>query len=122
MDCGFDRGLISSYADRAAEGEALRSVQEHLPLCESCTMMLAEIRALGTALGGMQRENASTELIDSILSQTESRAQERSGMTVLKLPGAVWRTVVDGLEIDDERREALRRELPEWAARWVMFI
>jgi hypothetical protein len=84
--------------------------------------VLNEIQTFGTALGAVPRLRASDGLIQRILLQSKSGAGKRRRGSGRRILVEILKTVADGLKIDAEREESLRRELPEWVARWVMYI
>ncbi|HTK80892.1 MAG TPA: hypothetical protein VL633_01230 [Bacteroidota bacterium] len=122
MNCEFDKSFISLHADGITAGNELQLTQRHLAVCEECREVLNEIQTFGTALGAVPRLRASDGLIQRILLQSKSGAGKRRRGSGRRILVEILKTVADGLKIDAEREESLRRELPEWVARWVMYI
>lgn len=119
MNCEFDRELLSLYADGALKSGLLLSVEDHISGCADCRRELEEIRMIGTTLSNIPREAAPLELIDRILRE---HSDEPAWVTLGRSISAVWKTAMQGFRIEAEREARLRRELPEWVARWVLFI
>ncbi|HZD54805.1 MAG TPA: anti-sigma factor [Candidatus Aquicultoraceae bacterium] len=54
MDCAEIRELISAWLDGEASPEEVRRVEEHLGACAKCRAVAGRMRALGTAVPGME--------------------------------------------------------------------
>jgi len=122
MNCGFDRELLSVYADGALELERVVDVEAHLAECEECRMVLREMRAIGVALTSLPRNAAPRELIERILEEADGKGHQSAWDALRWTVGAVWTTAMDGFKIEDDRQELLRRESPIWIARWVLYV
>jgi len=90
MSCGFDRELLSVYADGILEPERASQVEVHLSGCRECRRELEVLRGLGRALTSLPREQASSELLARILFQAEGRAHRTVLGVALRTAGAVW--------------------------------
>lgn len=122
MNCEFDESLISLHADGNTAGSELQLTQRHLVACDKCRVVLDEIQTLGTALSAIPRLRASEQLIQRILLRSKPGAGKRRRGNGRRILAEILKTVANGLKIDAEREESLRRELPEWVARWVLYI
>lgn len=122
MSCGFDREMLSLYADGMLERERLLQVEDHLSGCVECQGVFAGIRAIGKALGSLPRESASRSLIERIIAETEGKTRYATWDVLKRTVGTVWAVMMDGFRIEDDQEEALRIELPTWVARWVLFV
>ncbi len=122
MNCGFDRELLSLYADGALKRERVLYVETHIFDCEECRQALEVMRHLGKALNSLLREGAPPELIERILAEAEGKERQTAWDAVRWTVSAVWTVAMDGFRIGDDREELLRKESPEWVARWVLFV
>ena len=122
MNCRFDRELLSLYADGALKGERALHVETHISECEECQRELKLLRKLEKVLNSLPRESAPHALIERILAEAEGTVRQTGWTSVKCTVSAIWTTAVQGCRIEDEREGLLRRELPEWVARWVLFI
>ena len=122
MSCGFDRELLSVYADGILEPERASQVEVHLSGCRECRRELEVLRGLGRALTSLPREQASSELLARILFQAEGRAHRTVLGVALRTAGAVWSVAMNKFNVEDEWAKSLRAELPEWVLRWVLYV
>ena len=122
MKCGFDRELLSLYADGALSPERLSHLETHISECEECRRALEIMRDMWNALASLPRERAPDELIGRILSETGAATHRTAWTSVRWTAGSMWTAAIHGFRIEDERAEFLRKELPGWVARWVMFV
>src|SRR5437899_11923135 len=121
MKCEFDRELLSMYGDGALDLNRTLRVREHLSECEDCRTELRVYRELGSALCSIPRERAPEQLIARILAN-ENIHGSTTGLGAFKLTaGAICSAGIHGFEIGEERERMLRRELPGWITRWVLF-
>ena len=122
MSCGFDRELLSVYADGILEPERASQVEVHLSGCRECRRELEVLRGFGRALTSLPREQASSELLARILFQAEGRAHRTVLGVALRTAGAVWSVAMNKFHVEDEWAKSLRAELPEWVLRWVLYV
>ena len=80
------------------------------------------MRVLGEALHSLPRESAPHTLINRILAEAGDSMPLTAWNTLSLTMTEVWNAAKRGFRIEDEREEMLRRELPEWVTRWVLFI
>ena len=123
MQCGFEKKLLSMYIDCTLDRRTRRRAEEHLAECKECRSELEDFRALGEALQCITREPAPPELVRRILSSptTDIYRPERRN-TFSLTAGAVYSAAVNGFNIESTKEPYLRRELPGWVARWVLFV
>ena len=122
MNCEFNHELLSKYTDRELNSDRISSVESHLAECEGCRVALRSMRRLGGALERLPRENVPDGLILRILADA-GREARRSALDSVKLTfSAIFLTAVHGFRIEDDRAELLRRDLPAWVSRWVLFV
>jgi len=122
MNCTFDRGLLSLYADGALDHERVQEVAIHLSGCEECRRALEVVWGIGKALSTLPRERAPHGLIDRIVAKAEGTVRRTAWNSVSRSVGAVWTTAMNGFQIEDEKENVLQKELPGWVARWVLFV
>ena len=122
MNCEFDQKILSMYADGALNRELLSHVETHISGCEACRREVEDIRVIGKALGSLPREAASSELIGRIIAESEITTRRTAWDTIKRTISAVWTVGMNGFQIEDDREKSLRRELPGWVARWVLFV
>ena len=122
MNCGFDRELLSMYADGVLDRERTISVESHISGCEECRHELEMVRHLGKVLTLLPRESTPHELIERILAEADDNVRSTVWGSIAWTVSAVWTTTRDGFSIDDDREELLRRESPIWVTRWVLFV
>ena len=122
MNCELDHELLSMYADGALNRELLSHVETHISKCEVCRRAVEDIRIIGEALGSLPREAASSELIERIIAESERTTRRTAWDSIKCTISAVWTVGMNGFKIEDDRERSLRRELPVWVARWVLFV
>jgi len=122
MNCGFDPELLSMHVDGALKGEDRLRVERHIGGCEECRQVVEEMRRLGEVLHSLPREGAPKGLIERIIAEAESGVQRSGWEVAMSSVRAIWTVTIAGFEIEDERADRIRREVPEWVARWVMFV
>lgn len=122
MNCRFDRQVVSLYADGRLTQEQVADVETHISECEECQQELEVIREMGKALNSLPRESAPRALIERIIAEAEVTAYRTTWDTVMKTVSTVWTVAKNGFRIEDDREGLLRREVPEWVARWVLFV
>jgi anti-sigma factor RsiW len=122
MNCGFDRQLLSMYADGALELERVLNVERHTSDCGECRRILGEMTRIGKALQSVPRENAPGELVERILIRAGAKTRRTTWDATWWTLGAIWTVAMDGFAIGEDLEELLRRESPEWVARWVLFV
>src|SRR5258707_3947678 len=121
MDCKFDQELLSMFVDGALEPRRESRVRRHLSECEDCGREVASFREIGSAINSSPREGAPEQLVERILAN-ESLHVSTTGWGALKLAaGTVCSSGIRGFEIGEEQQRMLRRELPGWITRWVLF-
>ena len=121
MDCKFDQELLSVYVDGVLEPKRESSVRGHLSECEDCGKEVAFFREIGSAIDSSPREGAPVQLIARILA-SEGIHVSTTGWDTFKLTaGTVCSAGMDGFKIGEEKERMLRRDLPGWITRWVLF-
>ncbi len=122
MNCGFEQELLSMYADGTLKQEFLSRVETHVLECEKCRRSLRDMQEVGNALNSLPRERAPNALIERILTEAEGDTHLTMWDAVRRTTSAMWTTAKDGFTIEDDQEGLLRRELPVWVARWVLFV
>jgi len=122
MNCGFDRELLSLYADGVLKRDLLLHVETHISECQECRRALEDMRELGKALNSLPREAAPHALVERILAEAKGTVRQTARDAVRQTVSAVWTVAMHGFRIEDEQEELVRRELPEWVVRWVLFV
>jgi hypothetical protein len=84
--------------------------------------MATAIQDLRKAFGVLPREEAPVELIERILIELETQESEAVWKSVKATFGAVWKVAMHGFRVEDNWAEPMRKELPGWVARWVLFV
>ncbi len=122
MKCDFDQELVRLYADGVLKGGNVRHIEEHVSQCEQCRQELTSIHTIGRVISALPRERASDELISSILARVEVGGHGSIWDTVGETARIMWSVAMNGFKIEDNREGPLRRRLPEWVVRWVLFV
>jgi anti-sigma factor RsiW len=122
MNCRFDTGLLSSYADGALSREQAVHVVRHTSGCEECSRSLRELRAFGDILRLLPHEPAPAGLIGRILGSAAQEVRLTVWTVARRVAGEIWRAAGRGFTIEEVRQELLRNELPPWVLRWILFV
>jgi anti-sigma factor ChrR (cupin superfamily) len=122
MHCGFDQKMLTLYADGELERGRVHDVAFHLMYCEECRRELKFVWTLGEAVRTLPHERAPQPLLDRVMSAYALKARRSWGKGTRTTVGAVISVALRGCRIDEERESDLRRELPAWVARWVMYV
>ncbi len=110
------------YADGALSAERVSIIESHVNGCEECRRELDETRNIGELFSFLPRVDAPQWLKERIV------AEARAPLHLSTLD-IIWLSIreisvafTQGFSIEVGREESLRRELPEWIARWVLFV
>ena len=122
MNCEFDHELLSLYADGALKRERVPDVENHISECEDCRRALEVMQDLGKVLNSLPRESAPQALIERILTEAEDKVRLTAWEAIRRTVSAIWIVAINGFGIEDDREGLLRRELPGWVVRWVLFV
>lgn len=122
MHCEFDRTLVSLYADRALRRELCSHVEDHLRGCAECRQTFEFIQELGIVLSSLPKERSPEKLIQHIIADVSDTTHHPVWITVYWTFTAVLTMVTHGFRIEDDQECVLRRELPMWIMRWVLFV
>lgn len=122
MRCDFDQVLVCMYADGELTPNRAVEVEQHIHTCQECRRMATAIQDLRKAFGVLPREEAPVELIERILIELETQESEAVWKSVKATFGAVWKVAMHGFRVEDNWAEPMRKELPGWVSRWVLFV